>query len=33
MSQENVKVVRALYEVWNAGDMDAVGVETLGLSS
>ncbi len=25
MSQENVKVVRALYEVWNAGDMDAVG--------
>jgi ketosteroid isomerase-like protein len=23
MSQENVKVVRALFEAWNAGDMDA----------
>ena len=25
MSQENVEVVRALYEAWNAGDMRAVG--------
>jgi ketosteroid isomerase-like protein len=24
MSEENVKVVRALFEAWNAGDMDAV---------
>ena len=24
MSQENVEVVRAAYEAWNAGDMDAV---------
>jgi ketosteroid isomerase-like protein len=24
MSQENVEVVRALFEAWNAGDMDAV---------
>jgi ketosteroid isomerase-like protein len=24
MSRENVEVVRALYEAWNAGDMDAV---------
>jgi ketosteroid isomerase-like protein len=24
MSQENVKVVRAVFEAWNAGDMDAV---------
>ena len=24
MSQENVEVVRASYEAWNAGDMDAV---------
>jgi len=23
MSQENVKVVRAAFEAWNAGDMDA----------
>jgi ketosteroid isomerase-like protein len=23
MSEENVEVVRAVYEVWNAGDMDA----------
>jgi ketosteroid isomerase-like protein len=23
MSQENVEIVRASYEVWNAGDMDA----------
>ena len=23
MSQENVEIVRALFEVWNAGDMDA----------
>ena len=25
MSQENVEVVRAAFEAWNAGDMDAVG--------
>ena len=25
MSQENVKVVRALFEAWNAGDMSAAG--------
>jgi ketosteroid isomerase-like protein len=24
MSQENVEIVQALFEVWNAGDMDAV---------
>jgi ketosteroid isomerase-like protein len=24
MSQENVEIVRAFYEAWNAGDMDAV---------
>jgi ketosteroid isomerase-like protein len=24
MSEENVEVVRALFEAWNAGDMDAV---------
>ena len=24
MSQENVKIVRATFEGWNAGDMDAV---------
>src|SRR4051794_19077396 len=24
MSQENVEIVRALFEVWNAADMDAV---------
>ena len=24
MSQENVEVVRALFEAWNAGDMDAI---------
>jgi ketosteroid isomerase-like protein len=24
MSQENVEVVRAVYETWNAGDMDAL---------
>jgi ketosteroid isomerase-like protein len=24
MSQENVKIVRAVFEAWNAGDMDAV---------
>ena len=24
MSQENVQVIRALFEAWNAGDMDAV---------
>ena len=24
MSQENVKVARAVFEAWNAGDMDAV---------
>ena len=24
MSQENVEVVRAAFEAWNAGDMDAV---------
>ena len=24
MSQENVEVVRATFEAWNAGDMDAV---------
>ena len=24
MSQENVEVVRAVYEAWNAGDMDAL---------
>ena len=24
MSQENVEVVRAVFEAWNAGDMDAV---------
>jgi ketosteroid isomerase-like protein len=24
MSQENVEIVRALYEAWNAGDMDAL---------
>ena len=23
MSQENVEVVRAIFEAWNAGDMDA----------
>ena len=23
MSQENVEIVRALFEAWNAGDMDA----------
>jgi ketosteroid isomerase-like protein len=25
MSQENVKIVRAAYDAWNAGDMDALG--------
>jgi ketosteroid isomerase-like protein len=25
MSRENVEIVRAVYEVWNAGDMDAFG--------
>jgi len=25
MSQENVEVVRATFEAWNAGDMDALG--------
>jgi ketosteroid isomerase-like protein len=25
MSRENVEVVRAFYEAWNAGDMDAFG--------
>jgi ketosteroid isomerase-like protein len=25
MSQQNVEIVRAVYEVWNAGDMDAFG--------
>jgi ketosteroid isomerase-like protein len=29
MSQENVEVIRAAHEAWNAGDMDAVR-ETLG---
>jgi ketosteroid isomerase-like protein len=24
MSRENVEVVRAFFEAWNAGDMDAV---------
>ena len=24
MSQENVEIVRRLYEAWNAGDMDAL---------
>ena len=24
MSQENVEIVRAAYEAWNSGDMDAV---------
>ena len=23
MSQENVEIVRAMFEAWNAGDMDA----------
>ena len=23
MSQENVEIVRAVYEAWNAGDMEA----------
>ena len=25
MSQENVEIIRAAYEIWNAGDMDAFG--------
>src|SRR6185295_16398034 len=25
MSQENVEIVKAAYEAWNAGDMDAFG--------
>jgi ketosteroid isomerase-like protein len=25
MSQENVEIVRAAYDAWNAGDMDALG--------
>ena len=24
MSQENVEIVRAVFETWNAGDMDAL---------
>ena len=27
MSQENVEIVRAVFDAWNAGDMDAVAAQ------